>query len=657
MRPTVGRLGWLAFPIGAVVLGLAGVTTHGWLAWPGIALLAAGIANGRTRWRAAVGVLAFSLLTRAIWLQWGVEMAERAFPTQPALATRVAAGFVVVETLPVLAALLLGVLAFGPGPRVRLWLPLGWAVGERLQTSWTNVATDWVFTQVEVGFVMRLLCHTGMWATTIVCLFVASSAGAAWVDRRGRVWAPAVISLGFMLLLPAPRTSGVAALENVGVLHLTSAIDVPALDAASDLELIVWPEDALAARLSVKEGPVEGVRLDEPLAGPATWHVAGATTLLLTKQQNSVLAVSPDGTVRAARAKRQLFPVFERPFLGLVRGEPMYTPGRRAPLLEVGGRRVIPLVCGELLTRELVAEGVAAGGELLTISADDWYQGGSELAWRQVLAHVRLRAVEYGVPVAYASLRGRAAIVAPDGEVLAQSARGAPSGVLSWSPATGPRDRQERGSEDVLVLVSEKSLFLRPACPAGRCRFRTLEDVSKALERGEALPTADTVIVAGHAAPPDYAGQTPEAMARSITAFAPELVVLDLCYGASEPLFSALAARSDALVVASPAFVRARGFHYEAPFWSGASLDARARGISRDPPGSLYVGRLDASELARTGEQLVALEQDALRTRVRRWNPTLVGASLKGGEVVFPMDRRRIGRPPSPSELRRLRAE
>ena len=72
---------------------------------------------------------------------------------------------------------------------------------------------------------------------------------------------------------------------------------------------------------------------------------------------------------------------------------------------------MIPLVCGEILTRELSVEGVRAGGTIIVVSASDRFQSHLAQSSWQVLLQARLRAVEPGVPVVYASLEGQASII------------------------------------------------------------------------------------------------------------------------------------------------------------------------------------------------------------------------------------------------------
>jgi hypothetical protein len=306
----------------------------------------------------------------------------------------------------------------------------------------------------------------------------------------------------------------------------------------------------------------------------------------------------------------------------------------------VGGRAVIPLVCGEILTRALVAEGRAGGGELLVVMASDRYQARRAQPDWQVLAHVRLRAIEYGLPAVYASIEGRASFVGPDGRVLARSDAGADSGVLTWSAVEGGHDHQRR-DPTTAVLYSKHTPWLRPDCAPGRCRFHALEDVD--LDCASVAPSR-TVIVAGHANTEQMLGRTPGEVAAAAACFGPDLVVLDTCFGASTPVLRAFA--GDALVVAAPSTVPGDGLRYGPALFGDGPAEERARAVVSEPPSPLYVDKPDVATLRELEAAVAATPGDQLRERVRSWVPTLVAAGAGGQPVLVSADWRRIGEPP-----------
>ncbi len=572
-------------------------------------------------------------------------------------------GFIAVQVAPSWALLMASALVLHGRRFVCLWLPFAWAAGERLQVPWTSIANDWLSTQVDVAPVMRGLAYLGMWPTVLACLFVSASMGEVVARRSRALIVPAAVVAAAFMLLPRPAHTSDRLLAGMGVVHATSLDTMPSVEGIAELDLIVWPEVAFSARPPVEEGVVSGVSLDSPLggAGPgAPAHLVGMTSVLLTAKQNAALAVDADGAITAMRAKRVLFPVFERVFLG--RGENQFLPGKKKPLLRIAGRAVVPLVCGEFFTRELVAEGKAAGGEVIAVLASDAYQAGNIVAYRQVLAHARLRAIEYGMPLVYASRHGRAAFVGADGLVLGTSAADAPSGVLMIARDDGSdppvvRDITQSVVPSAVVLYSQRSIHLRPDCPPGRCTYHPIEEFqcskpSAASPNTHSGMGVTTVIVAGHAAPPEYLGTSAAVIADAVACFTPELVVVDTCFGASTPLLKALATRSSALVVGAPAFVAGRGFKYRQAFFEAATPEERAAAVSSVPAMRLFVGRPSMEAIEQAEADIDAASGDALRARVRSWVPTLVTVQFEPDqEIVAPADWRKIGRPPK--KLRR----
>ena len=281
-----------------------------------------------------------------------------------------------------------------------------------------------------------------------------------------------------------------------------------------------------------------------------------------------------------------------------------------------------------------------AGGQLFAVMARDAYQGGSELAASQVLAHVRLRAIEYGIPGVYASMSGRAALVAADGEVLARSDQDAPAGVLTWSRTSGARDHVDQHEPQIAVLYSRSTTDLRPDCMPGRCSFHALEELD--CDQRE----TPTVVVSAHGDGAQIAGMDLVALAKQVACFQPDLVVLDVCFGASTPVLTALGAATDALVVAVPGFLAGRGLRYGQAFYGGASPSQRAAAVSTVPPSPLYLASPDLDALARAEAFVGSADGDELRPLLRSWVPTLVAVQLASGdEVLVPADWRRIGHP------------
>ena len=96
-------------------------------------------------------------------------------------------------------------------------------------------------------------------------------------------------------------------------------------------------------------------------------------------------------------------------------------PGRRVPLIQAAGRKIIPLLCIEVFDRALVALGRRHGGDMIAVLASDLAYADSEIAIRQSLAALALRSAEAGLPSVRASLGGVAAFIDAGGHVLCSS--------------------------------------------------------------------------------------------------------------------------------------------------------------------------------------------------------------------------------------------
>jgi len=430
-------------------------------------------------------------------------------------------------------------------PPVALWLPIAWSLGELARVAFIRVSiSDWLTTQWSVEPVLRLVGHLGWWPALWICLFAAAGLGQAIATRRPR-WALAALAGLLGLALPPLPERGQDQLRGIAAVTVSDAITAPErapLDEAP--ELFVWPEQARYVRPYLQEGRTRGARIRPLLPDSPAAHLVGLVTRAPgLGLHNQLVAVTSDGTVLQSRAKRFLLPVAETRWLGFGDGE--YVAGTAPPVLDVAGRRVAAVICGELLSRPLVAEGVDAGGELLVVAARDQMME-SDRALRHLLAVQVLRSVEYGVPSVRSSLGGRSAFVSSAGRVLAESPRG-DNGFLLWDPARGERRYDFAGrpapppgeaappAPDVVVLYAAEAPELRTVCPEGRCRYLPLEGFTCPA----AAPPATAVIVAGHGQPPTWLSQGPVEVARAVRCFRPPVVVIDTCYGASSELLEA----------------------------------------------------------------------------------------------------------------------
>ncbi len=198
--------------------------------------------------------------------------------------------------------------------------------------------------------------------------------------------------------LPAARQSLVAAFVREG-----AAAGPPAAANA----LTVWPEGALPGPL-----PSSGATGLEPLLAGHGPLLAGAPARTERGVANAVFAWH-DGELRRVYAKRRLAPFTED---RLVAGEP-------APPVALSGVRVAPLLCFEALFPALARAAANDGAQLLAVLTNDAFALHLDVPENH-LRIARFRAVETGLPLAFASNAGPSAVVDGAGRVLARAPRG-----------------------------------------------------------------------------------------------------------------------------------------------------------------------------------------------------------------------------------------
>lgn len=644
---------WIAgaFAVAGGLLGLAlAEPTLAALAWPSAALVAAALSWTRRVVAAFAGAALVQFIAFFIALDWVMGMNAMTFDFT--LAENV--GFMLAQAgawaLPFASAVTLGYVIFRRRLWVVWWLPVAWVVGETLRFEVMVVALgDWMASQWQFTPALRAVGHLGWWGANALCLAAAFSVGCAAAARRPRFAAPALLATLTLALLPALPTAGVERLEGVVAVHTRSTVELPhgppPIDGPDDAtELVIWPESAFELRPRLPEGVVDGARIRPLLFGSDAAHLVGLITSWPRRlPQNQAVAISPDGAVHT-RAKRRLMPVAEGTALRVF-GDDIFERGQAAPLLRVAGRAIIPLICGEFMSRALVAEGRAAGGEVLAVLARDQMMH-SARARRQLLAIQVLRSVEYGLPSVRASYGGEANFVAPDGRVLAAAGPGT-NGLLRWDPARGARDHDYFGraiepgvaaptppAPDIAVLYDDETPRFRTRCPAGRCRYHPLGDDDDVCV-GE---SASTVIVAGHGDGRRWASQSAEALAARIRCFEPALVVIDTCLGAAAPLMAALA-DLDAVVVAASTMISLDGLEYRRAFFEPGDPLERAHAVV-DPVGTrLLRWRADRAEIDAAVAQADALSGAELRRRLASRQPPRVRVALgAAGEVLVPFE-------------------
>jgi hypothetical protein len=624
-RAVTGPVTLAFLMLSGVVTGLAHLDGRLWLlGWVGVAIMALGARPQAS----AVWVGASLLLSGAAahWCAhpWHLDGLGRYLPGGPAEVGWWLVPFTLAWTLPQRLPLWLGWwLARRWKLPVWAWLPPSWWLGEAVWDQGVGLSHDaWLYAQWQVTPVLRAVGHLGWDLTLLVSLAVAAVFGEAVARRAWRPAAVGALAVCGLASLPTLPPGDLQVLDGVGAVHLADYAH-PLRTAPNGLSAIVWPEVAGGRRPRLAEGPGRGTRIAPPLTGTGAHHLVGLVTRSEAGLHNAVVAQAPDGTVRHTRVKTRLFPLQERPFAGLtLAGAEPSVPGTGSPVVPLGDRRATALICVEALDRGLVARGRREGASLVTISSNDWGLGASPVAHQQVLAAAVFRAVEAGTPLVRSAIHGQAAFIGADGRVLALSEPGK-TGVLTAAGLMPAR-------VDVAVLIASETPELRAALPEARSRYFTIEGFENPGVQ------ADTVVVAGHSLPPLYLGRPAGEVARAIACFAPSLVVLDTCYGASLPVLEALAETGlDAWVVGPPFRIPPAGLRYAPGFLDIASAAARAAAVRTEPPYPLMRWRLDRRTVVALRAEIAQMDAAALRRRLKVVTPPLLRMELAPGVPVL----------------------
>ena len=201
------------------------------------------------------------------------------------------------------------------------------------------------------------------------------------------------------------------------------------VSAASDgATLVLWPETAIPLTF-VEDSIAEKYAISVAEESGATLLVGAFTNDKKDNQFNSILAVSPDGTVaNTVYSKRHLVPFGEYlpmtdlvefifpPVTELMRAD-MLTKGEGANIITVGDAEIGALVCFDSIYETLALDSVREGATLLTVSTNDsWFMDSAALYMHN--AQAQLRAIENGRFVVRAANTGVSSIISNRGEIL-----------------------------------------------------------------------------------------------------------------------------------------------------------------------------------------------------------------------------------------------
>jgi apolipoprotein N-acyltransferase len=199
---------------------------------------------------------------------------------------------------------------------------------------------------------------------------------------------------------------------------------------AQGARVVVWPESSTPFFFEEDRPSAEQIRgIARSTRVPI---IVGSDELERSqppRYYNAAFMVGADGETKATYRKMHLVPFGEYVPLKqllffaerLVQAVSDFSPGLEQVLLPLGSHPVSTAICYEIVYPNLVRQGVARGGELLTtITNDAWF--GRTSAPHQHFAQASMRAIENGRYLVRAANTGISGIVDPYGRVLARSA-------------------------------------------------------------------------------------------------------------------------------------------------------------------------------------------------------------------------------------------
>lgn len=295
--------------------------------------------------------------------------------------------------------------------------------------------------------------HLGVWASTAGLALLVVTVWAAWVTRPvplgvheiqlgslpppGGALERASVRVGIVqphlptALLAASRVLPEA--RNDQLRHLTELSAKLNSSDSTTADLAIWPEAAWPGRLSqdnreiASGGAKNNVHDNNAIDYGGTNILAEADRLLSAHPPLLFGAASQTtgglpGNSAFSWAEGQLSHVYDKVHLVPI-GEDGLAPGDGFRLAKLGGLQVAPLICYDVVFPSLARAAARGGAELLAVLTDDAFAAFSSVP-RQHLRVAAFRAVETGLPVAFAANTGPSAIFDRNGSVLASAAAG-----------------------------------------------------------------------------------------------------------------------------------------------------------------------------------------------------------------------------------------
>ena len=261
------------------------------------------------------------------------------------------------------------------------------------------------------------------------------------------------------------------------------------IDASEDLDLVLWPENAINVNGAFADSPwgdelsVEAKRLGATILVGIVEDAPDDPDAFL----NYVLAFEPDGTVAARYDKERrvpfgeyvpMRPLFE-PFAAAVLPPKDQVPGVGSAAIRPAAGPFAVAISWEIFFSRRVREGVRDGGEVVlnpTNGSSYWLTQ----VQSQQLAASALRAAESGRWVLQAAPTGFSAVFDQDGTVVQQTSISEQVVLYQEVPQlTATTPAQALGDLPALVLAAAALLLV------GRPRWRRVQDLERSVEHGE----------------------------------------------------------------------------------------------------------------------------------------------------------------------------
>lgn len=438
---------WVAIALASVILlTLAnGKYSNPWAAWIAPALFVR-IVRDLPRRRA----IAFAYV--GCWLSCAVQW-RIVFPIQGPLFYVISLLLCLVPFVPYLvdrvSAPRLG------GLRGTLVLPAAAVVVEFLFANlspygaWGSLA----YSQASVLVVAQLASVVGMYGITFLILWTATIANLVVEDRRAsrrvhvpalailatvfaavvlfgavRLGGPAPTSSSLRIATISPRTDDDASYRIPRAIELQDSLLTWSRDAVrAGAELVVWPEGSFSIFAADESAWLERASAFASeegayLAAPYATRVSEADP----RFENKMVLVGPDGSILWTYVK-------SRPVPGM---EDLAIPGSGDVARgELAGVRVAGMICFDADHPDLIRQ-VGGTADLVLVPSDDW----KEIVTLHA-AMVRIRAIEWGVPIVRSTLHGASIAYDRQGRVLgSQRDDGAPGSTLILDVAPGGVD-------------------------------------------------------------------------------------------------------------------------------------------------------------------------------------------------------------------------